>query len=36
MNKRTWCGKFRCCREANHEGACEEDDTMLDVEGGRG
>jgi len=27
-----WCGIFRCCREKNHEGACEEDWTMLTKE----
>ena len=32
MSGRTWCGRFRCCRDANHDGACEEDITMLDPE----
>jgi len=27
---RTWCGRFRCCREQSHEGSCEVDVTMLD------
>jgi hypothetical protein len=27
---RTWCGKHLCCREKDHEGACEVDETMLD------
>ena len=27
---RTWCGRFRCCREQNHAGSCEVDVTMLD------
>lgn len=26
---RTWCGIHRCCREANHDGACEVDITYL-------
>lgn len=26
---RTWCGRFRCCREANHPDGCEEDITYL-------
>ena len=26
---RTWCGRFRCCREYAHEGSCEVDVTML-------
>jgi len=24
------CRKFRCCREASHEGVCEEDNTLVD------
>jgi len=30
MGDRTWCGRYRCCREAEHNGACEEDITMLE------
>lgn len=26
---RTYCGHFRCCREAGHEGDCEIDITYL-------
>ena len=26
---RTWCGRHRCCREANHDGACEVDELEL-------
>lgn len=26
---RSWCGKHRCCREADHDGPCEEDATEL-------
>ena len=27
---RTYCGRFRCCREKNHAGDCEIDITYLD------
>lgn len=27
---RTWCGRYRCCRQARHLGPCEEDITLLD------
>lgn len=34
VSGRTWCGLYLCCREKNHDGACEVDSTLLTWEDG--